>query len=216
MRSYWNVLVMTCLAVAAGMPASARDSKKEQEAQYLSFLKMLPGSYDNLAQADDGAGQVQPVILSIRPLDVQLIGRLVMLVRETAANDPKRLLAQHVWTIEHDKQNQIIQHVYQFKEPQRWLHSGDDPLLTQSLLPDDLQQMAGCEIYWTRNGEGFSGATRPHGCRPSSSEEGHLIEVRAELGADDLTLTELQAGVGGRLPADTDGTAAIHFQRRGS
>ena len=214
MDRFLCALSVVCLGALMSLPASARDSKKEQ-VEYLMFLKMLPGEYDNLTQADDSAGQIQPLILSIRPLDLQLIGRLVMLVRETAANDPKRLLAEHIWTVDHDKENRIVQHVYQFKEPQRWLHAGDDPLLLQSLLPDDLQQMGGCEIYWTSSAHGFSGATRPHGCRPAASEEGHLIEIGAELTSDDLTLTEVQAGAGGRLPPDTSSAAAVHFQRRG-
>jgi hypothetical protein len=215
MRRTLSILGTVCLVAAANVPASAGDTK-QQRADYLSFLKMLPGDYDNLTQADDSAGQVQPVIFSVRPLELQLIGKLVMLVRETAANDPNRLLAEHIWTIEHDeKKNTIVQHVYQFKEPQRWKHAGDDPLLLQSLLPDDLQKMGGCEIYWTKTVNGFSGATQPHACRPTASEEGHLIEIGAELTSDDLTLTEVQAGAGGRLPADASGASAYHFQRRG-
>ncbi|HEX4375627.1 MAG TPA: chromophore lyase CpcT/CpeT [Steroidobacteraceae bacterium] len=214
---YAGILGMACLAVLANFPASAWASKKdkEQEAAYLSFLKMLPGSFDNLAQADESSGQTQPVILSIRPLDLQLIGKLVLLVRETAANDPHRLLAEHIWTVDRDKDKNIVQHVYQFKEPQRWKGAGDDSMLLQSLLPDDLQKEGGCDIYWTKSGDGFSGATRPHACRPGASEEGHLVEIAAELTADDLTLTELQAGPGGRLPTDTASTSPLHFQRRG-
>ena len=213
---YAGILGLTCLTVLAMLPGPAAASKKkEQEAAYLSFLKLLPGSFDNLTQADESAGQIQPVILSIRPVDLQLIGKLVMQVRETAANDPNRLLAEHIWTVEHDQDNNIILHVYQFKEPQRWIHGGNDPMLLQSLLPDDLVKMSGCEIYWTKSANGFSGAVRPHTCRPGSSEEGHLVEISAELSADDLTLTELQAGPGGRLPADTGSAAAWHFQRRG-
>ena len=214
---YAGILGMTCLAMLAGVPSPAVASKKdkEQEAAYAAFLKLLPGSFDNLAQADGSAGQTQPEILSVRPLDVQLIGKLVMLVRETAANDPHRLLAEHIWTVDQDQQKNIIQHVYQFKEPQRWIHVGDDPTLLQSLLPDDLQKEAGCDIYWTKSADGYSGATRPHACRPGASEEGHLVEISAELTADDLTLTELQAGPGGRLPTDTSSVNALHFQRRG-
>jgi hypothetical protein len=214
---YAGILGVVCLVLVTNAPAPAVASKKtkEQEIAYLSFLKMLPGSFDNLTQADESAGQTQPVILSVRPLDVQLVGKVVVLVRETAANDPNRLLAEHIWTVDQDQDKNIVQHVFQFKEPQRWIHVGDDPTLLQSLLPDDLQKEAGCEIYWTKSANGFSGATRPHACRPGSSEEGHLVEISAELTADDLTLTELQAGPGGRLPADTGSANAMHFQRRG-
>jgi CpeT/CpcT family (DUF1001) len=216
------MLKILCCLTAVGLLLSAApvvhagQSKKELEAEYLLFLKMLPGDYDNVTQAQsDSTGANVAVIISIRPLDLQLVGHLVLYVRETAADDPRRLLAQHIWTVERDKEQHIVQHVYQFKEPQRWVRAGDDPLLLQSLLPDDLQQMTGCEIYWTRSSTGFSGTTRPHVCRPAASEEGHLIEVTANVSADDMLLTEQQAGTGGRLPADGIDAYTYRLQRRG-
>jgi hypothetical protein len=204
-------LLMMSLPVAA----ASRDKKKE-EAEYLKLLKDLPGEYDNLAQSEgDQGGDHVPMILSIKPLDAQLLGKLVMFVTETAADDPRRVLSQRIWTIDHDKDNNITQHVYQFKEPARWVNASQEPLLLQALLPDDLQAMTGCEIHWTKTEDGFSGVTRPHTCRPASSAEGHLIELSATLTGDDLALTELQAGPGGRLPADTSTGSSYQFQRRG-
>jgi hypothetical protein len=80
-----------------------------------------------------------------------------MFARETVADDPRRVLSQRIWIIERDKQNQIVQKVYGFREPQRWVHAGDDPLLMQSLLPDDISQLVGCELNWVKTNTGFRG-----------------------------------------------------------
>ncbi|HWW21910.1 MAG TPA: CpcT/CpeT family chromophore lyase [Steroidobacteraceae bacterium] len=191
------------------------DSRKKEEAEFVEFLHSLPGDYDNLAQTqDEKDAQHTAVVLSIKPLNLQALGRLVLLARETAANDKRRVLAQRIWTLERDKEHHIVQRVYLFKEPQRWSQSIDNPEVLQALLPDDLQQLFGCELLWTRTDSGFSGSIRPNACRPAAEHEGMLVETSAELKGDDLLLSEQQAGTG-RLSAQTDPASSYRFQRRG-
>jgi hypothetical protein len=215
--------VLKCLMVALWLlsqvpsPVLAESKKKKEEAEFLEFLHGLSGDYDNLSQTEDEYnGQHAAVVLSIRPLNLQALGRLVLLARETAADDKRRVLAQRIWTLERDKQHQIVQRVYVFKDPQRWVQSTDNPEVLQALVPEDLQQMSGCELLWNKTSTGYSGAIRPNACRPSAEREGTLFETSAELKGDDLILSEQQAGPGGRLPAAVDPAASYHFQRRGS
>ena len=135
-------VIALVLACAIPFAAEARDKKKE-EAEFVAFLRVLPGDYDNLTQAESEGdnGQHASIVLSIKPLNAQTIGKLVMFVRETVADDPRRVLAQRIWIIEHGKDNLIVQKVYLLREPQRWIHAGEDPQLLQSLLPDDLTQL---------------------------------------------------------------------------
>jgi hypothetical protein len=209
-------MILLTLLCAAPFVAQARDKKKE-EADFVLFLRELPGDYDNLTQTEGEADaqHATAIVLSVKPLNVQQLGKLVMFARETVADDPRRVLSQRIWIIEHDKQNHIVQKVYGFREPQRWIHAGDDPLLMQSLLPDDLTALAGCDLNWVRTDTGFLGDILQHSCRPSSSLEGQLIETRAELRGDELLMTELQAGAGGRLPSEPTAGSSLHFQRRG-
>jgi hypothetical protein len=197
--------------------AQAHNDKKKEEADFVALLKLLPGEYDNLSQTDSEGESPQhvSVLLSIKPLDAGTIGKLVMFVHESAVNDPRRVLAQRIWMIEKTKEHQIIQRVFLFKEPQRWVHAADDPLVLRSLLPDDLSQLSGCELVWTKTGTGYAAAVRSEACRPGGSSEGLLIETGAELSGDDLILNEQQAGRGGRLPAQSDPASVYHFQRRG-
>ena len=191
--------------------------KKKEEAEFLLLLKTLPGDYDNLAQAESEGDAMQhaAVVLSIKPIEQTTVGRLVMFVHETAANDPHRVLAQRIWTLERDKQNHIMQRVFLFKEPRRWVNAAADPLLLRLLLAEDLQQLSGCELMWTKTTNGFSAELRPDGCRPASLAEGLLVQTSASLTGDDLTINEVQAGHGGRLPTDATPVSLYHFQRRG-
>jgi len=208
-------LIAMALLCAAPFAAQARDKKKE-EAQFVTFLHDLPGEYDNLTQTENEADAHHAgIVLSVKPLNAQTLGKLVMFARETVADDPRRVLSQRIWIIEHDKLNHIVQKVYVFREPQRWIHAGDDPLLMQSLLLDDLTPLTGCELLWVKTDTGFSGDVPAHGCRPASSMEGQLIETSAELRDDELIMTEQQAGTGGRLPSEPAAGSALHFQRRG-
>lgn len=217
LKSWRASTLIVALAFACAAPGITEASeKKKQEAEFLAFLSTLPGEYDNLTQTEtEGDGRHAGILLSIKPLDVQTVGKLVMFVRETVADDPRRVLTQRIWIIEHGKENQIVQKVYLFREPQRWIHAGNDPFLLQSLLPDDLTQLAGCELNWVKTNTGYSGEIRPLACRPASSAQGQLIETSAELRGDDLIMTELQAGAGGRLPPQSTDASSYHFQRRG-
>ncbi len=143
----------------------------------------LPGRYDNATQvrldARTGAAVPQPAIdLLIAPADAAFIGNVVFYVRETSSGDARRVLSQYIWvfgrTIElHNKAahsgksdpaagddpanaGRLEQHIYQFKEPQRWVHVGEQPEVLQSLLPEDLQRLTGCELLWVRSDKGFT------------------------------------------------------------
>jgi hypothetical protein len=213
-----KVLWLSVALVLASVCGQADASqKKKEEAEFLLLLKTLPGDYDNLAQAESAGDAMQhaAVVLSIKPLEESTVGRLVMFVHETAANDPHRVLAQRIWTLERDKQHQIVQRVFLFKEPRRWMNAAEDPLVLRSLLAEDLQQLSGCELIWTRTADGFNAAVRPDGCRPAALAEGLLIQTSASLQGDDLTMNEIQAGHGGRLPTDATPVSLYHFQRRG-
>jgi hypothetical protein len=77
-------------------------------------MQGLPGQYDNRAQArSDPSGEHAAVALVIQPVNSMAIGQVVMFVRETAFDDPRRILAQHVWTFELDKKKEhMVQTVY--------------------------------------------------------------------------------------------------------
>src|SRR5450755_4511678 len=85
----WLGLVL----LAAGASAA---NKREQE--FDKFMQALPGQYDNRTQAkNDASGAHAAVAVVINPVNSLTLGKAVMFERETAADDPRRILAQHIW-----------------------------------------------------------------------------------------------------------------------
>jgi len=208
-----SVRVMGVLAVL--LLAGCKTEASRREADFDKLIKELPGQYDNRTQAsNDERGEHAAVALLIQPLDAITVGKIVMFVRETAANDPRRILAQHIWTFDLDKKQQLVQSIYLFKEPQRWVHAVDDPYVMQSLLPDDLTLLSGCNLTWSKSDFGFQASTKAAECKGSAGAEGLLIEQSAELRGTDLLLNEQLSGPGGVLAGSADSASWYRFERR--
>ena len=212
-------------ALAVMLAAGCSSESTRREADFDALIKRLPGRYDNLEQAkSDGEGEHAAVALLIRPANAITVGKIVLFVRETAADDPRRVLAQHIWSFAIDKQQRLVQTIYLFKEPQRWLHADEEPFLLESLLPDDLSALSGCELIWTKSpsaksasaksGSDFTAATKPDSCKASAGAEGLLIEQSAELHGSELVLNEQLSGPGGSVAGAGESTSSYRFQRR--
>jgi hypothetical protein len=201
--------------VAVLLLAGCQTEASRRAADLDKLIKSLPGHYDNRAQAaSDSSGEHAAVALLIEPVSALTVAKIVMFVRETAADDPRRVLAQHIWTFDLDKKQHLVQTIYLFKEPQRWLHAADDPYLLQSLLSDDLSPLSGCNLIWSKSDFGFQASTKAAECKGSAGAEGLLIEQSAEVRGTDLLLNEQLSGPGGVLPGSTDSASWYRFERR--
>jgi CpeT/CpcT family (DUF1001) len=202
-------------SLAVLLLAGCTTEATKRQLEFDKLVKSLPGQYDNRAQAKgDASGEHAAVALLIRPVDALAVGKIVMFVRETAADDPRRILAQHIWTFDMDKNNRLVQTIYLFKEPQRWVHAADDPYVIQSVLPNDLSVLSGCDLTWSKSDYGFQGTTKATECKASAGAEGLLIEQSAELRGSDLLLNEQLSGPGGTLEGSADSASSYRFQRR--
>jgi hypothetical protein len=203
----------TLLAVLLLAGCTTEATKRQIE--FDKLVKTLPGQYDNRAQAKaDASGEHAALALLIRPVDALAVGKIVMFVRETAADDPRRILAQHIWTFDMDNSNHLVQTNYLFKEPQRWVHAADDPYVIQSVLPNDLSVLSGCNLTWRKSDYGFQATTKATECKASAGAEGLLIEQSAELRGSDLLLNEQLSGPGGTLEGSADSASSYRFERR--
>jgi outer membrane murein-binding lipoprotein Lpp len=211
-----NRMTLRCaVALAMLLLAGCSTGASKRQVEFDTLVQKLPGQYDNLAQAQgDLRGEHAAVALLIRPVNALTVGRIVFFVRETAADDPRRVLAQHIWTFELDKKQRMVQTIYLFKEPQRWLHAVDDPYVIQSVLPDDLAALSGCELIWTKTESAFEASTKPDTCKVSAGAEGLLIEQSAELRGTELVLNEQLSGAGGSLQRSGEAASSYRFQRR--
>ena len=231
-------MASAALAVCASLAfagCAQQDTKPADEA-LAALQARLPGRYDNIAQVRSETASGQPgaaLDLQIIPADAALVGKTVYYVRESAAGDPRRVLSQYIWVFGRGqelsgkqsggqgKQDRLApgyleQHIYRLKEPQRWLAADAQPELLQSLLPDDLQRLTGCELLWTRKGADFTAERRSSSCSPSARTEGQLIEQRIELHENRLALLEQQIAPEGLLDAPAGPSDPWYrFVRRG-
>lgn len=235
------LLLLSVLSLAA---CSGPQPKQAEDLALKELQMRLPGRYDNATQVrlDErtGAAVPQPPIdLLIAPADAAFIGNTVFYVRETSGGDARRVLSQYIWvfgrTIElHNRAahsgkkdpangddpanaGRLEQHIYQFKEPQRWVHVGEQPEVLESLLPQDLQRLTGCELLWLRTDKGFTAERHSTNCDPQAKSEGQLIEQKAELSDTHLSLLEQQITPEGLVDAPAGSSDPYYrFVRRGS
>jgi hypothetical protein len=120
---------------------------REQELAQLSAA--LPGVYETLPQ-----DQQPPLQLTITPLLVPVIGDHVFHVRESIVGEGRRIVSQSIWLLSLDGKGELAQTVWRFSQPERW-RTGDSELF-RSLLPQDLQQLPGCALHWTRTAQGYN------------------------------------------------------------
>jgi len=116
--------VLACTAVfAAGGCASG--PPQATEADLTLMLTLLPGRYDNGAQAEaDRRAGTHPaheaVALLIMHVYTPRLGHYVYYAQESAADDPRRVLSQKMYSFQLDEKRGIVQTLYEFVEPGRW------------------------------------------------------------------------------------------------
>ena len=241
-RSFPGVALPALTALALGTLAlegcASMAQSRAEDAQFTALQKLLPGRYDNATQVSadaraGAAGAHAAVDLVIVRADADLIGKAVFYVRQSASNNSQRVLSQRVWVLGRaqevkTKVSHVEQRIYLFKEPQRWLDVTEEPELLQSLLPQDLRQLSGCELLWSKVGGDKAGKDKEKvasdyeahrksdSCHPASRSEGLLIEQRFELHGDRLSLIEQQIGPDGLVElSGSDVEPFYRFERRG-
>jgi hypothetical protein len=178
----------TALAVL-GLLGACADQTKLRESELTQLLDWLPGRYDNTAQADsDPQRGVQPhdrIALIIVKVHTPRLGHHVFYVQEMAADDPRRVMSERMFSFKVDEKRGIVETVYTFAEPRRWRDGQEHPELFTGVVVEDVQS-GGCELLWKKSGEQFSAAHDAKLCHSASADA--AAEPQAELTADSLLL----------------------------
>jgi len=178
----------TALA-ALGLLGACADQTKLRESELTQLLDWLPGRYDNTAQADsDPQRGVQPhdrIALIIVKVYTPRLGHHVFYVQEMAADDPRRVMSERMFSFQVDEKRGILETVYTFAEPRRWRDGQEHPELFTGVVVEDVQSVPGCELAWKKVGEQFTATQDPKLCRDSATAAG---APAAELTADSLAL----------------------------
>lgn len=164
---------VAAMAVCGALSLAACSSQTDlRKAELAALTLQLPGDYDNSHQ-----------VLTILRLAAPLVGDQVFYVRETAADDARRVISEHIWNLDVAADKRIIGTVYRFEEPDRWRHGADGPELFRSLLMRDLQPLAGCAMIWRKSSLGFSAAGATDSCPQSWRLEGDALSFSEHSGA---------------------------------
>lgn len=204
----WLYAALLLLVACASQP-------KRDEVFLAELAMVLPGSYDNIAQARSSADHVA-LRLVVAPVQAALLGKHVYFVQEMAAEDAQRVMSQRLFIlqpVEGAEQALLLQ--ADFAEPMRWRDGHLRRDLFKSLLPEDLRPRVGCDVVFSRGERGFIGAGRD-ACRISAPGNGETLRVeqRLELDADGLALLERQRDATGVLVSREAADPWYRFARR--
>jgi CpeT/CpcT family (DUF1001) len=195
------VLLLTMAMVACTSQKELRNS------ELATLVVQLPGAYDNLQQVQADAAAGRPgahaaQALIIMKLQAPLVGDDVLYVRETAADDARRVTAERIWSLKVNAGGQIVATLARFEEPERWRIGATSPELFRSLLLRDLRSIDGCELLWQKTAAGFAGDSLSTTCRRGGAAGGASQIQHWHLNGEVLELAE--------------GADTYRFQRRSS
>jgi hypothetical protein len=178
------------LAVAAMAFSGCSSQTKLSEADLTQLLTMLPGRYDNGAQAEaDARSGAHPaheaVVLVIVHVFTPRLGHYVYYAQETAADDPRRVLSQKMYSFQLDDKRGIVQTLYEFADPRRWRDGLSNKDLFTSVEADDVQP-EGCQLLWKRKDDGWVASHDPKVC----PDKGAGAAPQIELSVGALTIAD--------------------------
>ena len=179
------VILATILGVLSGCK---EDKSKVNEGELTQLLAVLPGEYDNRAQAElDARNGAKPahdaVTLVIARVFTPRLGHHVYYAQEIVADDPRRVLSQKMYSFQVDEKLGIIETTYAFVEPQRWRDGQQNKELFTSVVTEDVAPEA-CDLIW-KGAAGRFVATHDQKICP---DPGGTAVTQAEFGGGALSL----------------------------
>ena len=175
--------------VLAALSGCKEDKSKINEGELTQLLALLPGEYDNRAQAElEARNGVRPshdaVTLIITRVFTPRLGHHIYYAQEMAADDPRRVLSENMYGFEVDEKRGIVETIYKFVEPVRWRDGQQNKDLFTSVVTEDVQA-EGCVLLWKRDGARFIATHDPKVC---PDPPGSPAVTQAEFSLGSLTL----------------------------
>lgn len=184
-----GLLAALCVGAVPLLGGCSEPKSKVQPGDLTSMLAILPGRYDNTAQAEaDARNGVHPghdaVALTITHVYTPRLGHYVYYAQETAADNPLRVLSEKMYGFQVDEKRGIVETLYEFVEPLRWRDGQQNKDLFTSVTIEDVQP-EGCQLLWKRKDNGFVAHHDPKVCPDAA---GAAAAPLAELSAGMLNI----------------------------
>jgi hypothetical protein len=192
-RVGWRAALVSLL-VALGTLGGCTAQTKLREAELTQLLSWLPGTYESVPRTEHDAaagGQWSPherVALVIVRVFAPRLGHHALYAQEMAADDPRRVMSERMFSFKVDENRGIVETVYTFVEPLRWRDGQNNVVLFSSAQPDDVRSVPGCELVWKKGAGRFTAAADPERCPASGAAASGLGGTpAAELTAEFFT-----------------------------
>ena len=174
-----------CFLATLLLLGGCTDQTKVHEDELTQLLAVFPGHYDNTAQveADTRAHPGPPpdaIALTITHVYTPRLGHHVYYAQETAADDPRRLFNQKMYSFTVDEKLGIVETLYEFVEPLRWRDGQQNKDVFTGVTVEDVQPEA-CQLLWKKKDAGFVATHDPKVC-PDAGHGALLPQAEFEAG----------------------------------
>jgi hypothetical protein len=209
------------LVASVFLLAACVDKEDVHHEELLELVATLAGKYDNTAQVQaDVKNGVHPahdaLALHVIPIDAPVMGKHAFYVQESAADDPRRVMVQRIWSFDYSAKG-IVQTVATLTEPMRWRDIENNPDVVRSMMANDISAQHGCDVKWQKSGGKFVGSNDPKRCRSNSRATGGVfIETKIELDSGELAIGEIATDAAGQKVQGRTDDAFYRFRRQGN
>jgi hypothetical protein len=174
-----------CFLAGLLLLGGCTDQTKVHEGELTELLAVFPGHYDNTAQVEaDTRVHAHPphdaVALTITHVYTPRLGHHVYYAQETAADDPRRVFSQKMYSFAVDEKRGIVETLYELAEPVRWRDGQQNKELFTGMVMEDVQPEA-CQLLWKKNDAGFVATHDPKVC-PDAGHGALLPQAEFEGG----------------------------------
>ena len=125
---------------------------------------------------------IREQVLLILNVFAPMMSGNVLYVRETDADDSRRVYSERIWSLDVSGSEHIVAMVYAFDQPDRWRDGAENPELFRSLLQQDLRPLPGCELIWEKTAHGYSATSASPRCPQSWQLEGEQLAFSDKSG----------------------------------
>ena len=181
----FKALWLTLAVLVSPVPATAA----EQEFQ--RFLTWFEGEFDNYEQVwqqktDNEEDVLEHIHHIFKPVRVPALGDNVFFVKQYMDGDYDKVYRQRLYRFSvDDGENAILLTIYSFADEMKYRLADQRPAILETLEPDGLKTIPGCEVFWKWNGEFFDGYMKQDACSVVSRQTGKRIYIN-----DTLRLTD--------------------------
>ena len=164
-------VVLLALSLSPGLVV-AEDSTSKSQPDFERFLQWFPGEYDNneqvWQQAEDGVPEddrLEHIHHIFLPVDAPAIGNNTFFVRQYMDGDYENVYRQRLYNMEWNEEVGTVQlQIFSFKDEAKYRNTDQDPSIIQSITPEEVRNMPGCDVFWSYRGDHYIGEMKEKAC----------------------------------------------------